>query len=140
MTEIDDHLLRVLFDTAVGSMNFGSGFLDDEEVAALRQVAVILGVDPEVATPQNFKCKYRGHHEAQAGLDRQLFISFADGLWRNAYKCPDDYPLDARRFLKAPSGQREVTSLGRLQASVIYMWCPDCGRRWDAFEDTTWRG
>ena len=53
-------LLQVLFDTAVGSMDFGSGFLDDEEVKALRQVAELLGVDPMAGTPYNY-CKRMVH-------------------------------------------------------------------------------
>lgn len=58
---VGKRVLQIVFDTAVHSMDFGSGFLDDEEVLALREVAVILGVDPIVATPDNFKCKYLGH-------------------------------------------------------------------------------
>lgn len=115
-------MLRALFDVAVSSMNFGSGFLDDEEVACLREVAVILGVDPDVATPQNFRCKYRGHHEAELYLDFSMFVSFADGLWRNAYNQRDEHGKLAKVY-----GRR------------IGMWCPDCGRRWEAFEDTTLR-
>lgn len=46
--------LQVLFDALVHSMDFGSGFLDDEEVEALRNVAGVLGVDPAVATPEDF--------------------------------------------------------------------------------------
>lgn len=60
--EIDRKTLQIVFDTAVHSMDFGSGFLDDEEVVGLRAVAEILGVDPMLATPLNFQCKYRGHH------------------------------------------------------------------------------
>jgi hypothetical protein len=60
---IDLDVLQKTFDTAVNSMDFSSGFLDDEEVTALRACAVVLGVDPLQATPQNFICKYResGH-------------------------------------------------------------------------------
>lgn len=47
-------LLQMVFDTAVGSMDFGSGFLGDDEVYALRDVAVLLGVDPMDATPSNY--------------------------------------------------------------------------------------
>ncbi len=64
MTVIDDRLLRIVFDIAVNSMDFGSGFLDDEEVTVLREVAGILGVDPDVATPRTFKCRYSGSHDA----------------------------------------------------------------------------
>lgn len=53
--------LQIAFDSAVNSMNFGSGFLDREEVEALRAVAVVLGVDPKVATPRNHWCGYYEH-------------------------------------------------------------------------------
>jgi len=56
--EIDRRLVEVLFDLAVGSMDFGSGYMVDEDVEVLRQVAVQLGVDPMKGTPENFKCKY----------------------------------------------------------------------------------
>jgi hypothetical protein len=52
--------LRAVFDIAVGSMDFGSGFLDDAEVETLRRVAVVIGVDPMEATPSIFAAKY--HH------------------------------------------------------------------------------
>ena len=51
-------VLRIVFDTAIGSLDFGSGFLDDEEVTALRTMAGLLGVDPNEATPYNFRAKY----------------------------------------------------------------------------------
>lgn len=127
MIEVDDEVLRALFDVAVSSMNFSSGFLDDEEVGCLRQVAVILGVDPMVATPDNFRCKYRGHHEAVPYLDLSMFVSFADGLWRNAFVGPD----------RAPGGQPAGYGLARISGLRVGMWCPDCGRRWEAFEDTS---
>jgi hypothetical protein len=60
--EIDRETLQIVFDVAVGSMNFTSGFLDNAEVDGLRAVAVILGVDPMVATPRNFICQYAGKH------------------------------------------------------------------------------
>lgn len=66
--QIEKYLIQVVFDVAVHSTDFGSGFLDDEEVEALRGVAVLLGVDPMEATPENFKCKYTGLHRWM-GLD-----------------------------------------------------------------------
>ena len=48
-------LLQLLFDIAVGSMDFGSGFLGDEEVTALRQTAELLGVDPLEGTPYEYR-------------------------------------------------------------------------------------
>ena len=122
MAEIADGVLRALFDVAVSSMDFGSGFLDDEEVAYLREVAGILGVDPAEATPANFRCKYRRHHEAFPYLDSFMFTSFADGRQKNAYN------------------RKENGKLAKDTAKIVRMLCPDCSRRWDAFEDTTWRG
>lgn len=60
---IDRKLLQIAFDCAVNSMDFGSGFFDDEEVEGLRAIAVLLGVDPMVATPRNFICKYEKKHQ-----------------------------------------------------------------------------
>ena len=134
-------LAAILFDTAVGSMDFGSGFLDDEEVAALREAAVLLGADPDEATPRNFRCKYRGRHAVQVILGFSMFISFADGLWRNAYRNPADYPADARPFLRSPDGGRPAPGrqLAKLAGKEIRMYCGDCGRTWDAFGDTSIR-
>lgn len=61
--EIDREALQAVFDVAVGSMDFSSGFLDHEEVLALRRVAVALGVDPMFATPNNFECEFSGKHQ-----------------------------------------------------------------------------
>lgn len=58
-------MLQLVFDTAVNSIDFSSGFLDDEEVVdGLRACAVVLGVDPMVGTPERFRCKFEGHHVA----------------------------------------------------------------------------
>jgi hypothetical protein len=57
-------LLQNVFDIAVGSMDFGSGMLDNEEVDQLRAIAVVLGLDPNVGTPASHKCHYgdNPHH------------------------------------------------------------------------------
>lgn len=57
--------VRAVLDVATMSMDFGSGFLDEEQVEALRKVAELLGLDPKVATPHNFVCKYGGDHQWQ---------------------------------------------------------------------------
>ncbi len=46
--------LRALFDIATSSLNFGSGFLDTDEVEVLRRTAVAIGVDPMAGTPREF--------------------------------------------------------------------------------------
>lgn len=55
--------LRAIMDVATGSMDFGSGFLDNEQVEALHVGAVILGIDKIIVTPSNFVCQYAGHHD-----------------------------------------------------------------------------
>jgi hypothetical protein len=54
--ELED--AKAVLDIAVGSMDFGSGFLDREEVATLRRLAVQIGVDPIVATPEEWRLQY----------------------------------------------------------------------------------
>jgi hypothetical protein len=124
-SELD--IWRVVFDTAVHSMDFGSGFLDDAEVEALRAAARILGVSPDVATPARFRCRFRGHHAAEAVLGNELFTG-PDGVWRNAYRRAGDYPADVQPKLK------RAGSLGMLVAPVIWMHCGDCGRWWRALD------
>ena len=51
-------VMQAVFDTAVNSMNFAAGFLDSEEVEALRKCAGLLGVDPAVGTPSNYWDQY----------------------------------------------------------------------------------
>jgi hypothetical protein len=50
--------LKKLFDLATESMDFGSGFMDHEEVVLLRRVAVIIGVDVKEGTPDNFRASF----------------------------------------------------------------------------------
>lgn len=58
VTQVPTDDLRTLFDVAVNSLNFGSGFLDTDEVNVLRRIAALIGVDPTVATPSNFARQY----------------------------------------------------------------------------------
>lgn len=52
-----------VFDIAVGSMDFGSGFLDKEETDALRAYAELLGIDPMRGTSYNQKHNYCTEHD-----------------------------------------------------------------------------
>lgn len=54
---------RKVFDTAINSMDFGSGFLDNDEVEALRKFAVRIGINPMHATPSNFWSQYIADHQ-----------------------------------------------------------------------------
>lgn len=59
--------LRALFDIATGSLNFGSGFLDSDEVEVLRRVAVVIGVDPMAGTPPEFAVRTPHPYTADSG-------------------------------------------------------------------------
>lgn len=50
--------LQILFDAVMNSLDFGSGFLDNDDVQALRDCAVLLDVDPVLATPGDFHAAY----------------------------------------------------------------------------------
>lgn len=54
----DEEALQTVFDVAVNSLDFGSGFLDLREVCALRRIAELLGVDPIKATPGSDRSKF----------------------------------------------------------------------------------
>lgn len=50
--------LQHLFDLCTSSMDFGSGFLESDDVDLLRRLAKTLGVDPMKATPSGFADQY----------------------------------------------------------------------------------
>jgi hypothetical protein len=58
MSTLENEDIRFLFDMSVGSMDFGSGFLDHEEVVRLRRIAEHLGIDVKEATPSNFRASF----------------------------------------------------------------------------------
>jgi hypothetical protein len=57
--------LQALLDLAAGSMDFGSGFWDEEQTEVARKIAALLDVDPADVTPRNMCCKYvfAGEHQ-----------------------------------------------------------------------------
>lgn len=55
---VPDMLLRTLLDIAVSSLDFGSGFWDQEDTDAARAVALLLNVCPNAATPSDMVGKY----------------------------------------------------------------------------------
>ncbi len=59
--------LRTMFDIAVGSLNFASGFLDTDEVEVLRRVATLIGVDPMAGTPVEFAKRIAHPHTPEYG-------------------------------------------------------------------------
>lgn len=53
--EVPKLAVQIVFNALCLSMNFGSGFLDTEDVQGLREIATALGVDPNDATPGDFR-------------------------------------------------------------------------------------
>jgi hypothetical protein len=53
--------LRGVLDIAVNSLDFGSGFLDNEQVEVMRTLAEQLGIPVNEVTPTEFRCAYNGH-------------------------------------------------------------------------------
>lgn len=66
-----------LFDALATSMDFGSGFLETDDVAALRALAAAIGVDPAKGTPDEFKSQYP--HIFVAAPDRQRIAYMLGG-------------------------------------------------------------
>lgn len=58
-----------VFDALVNSMDFGSGFLETDDVVALRELATAIGVDPNVGTPREFTAQYP--HPFEAAVDQR---------------------------------------------------------------------
>ncbi len=77
--------LQVVFDIAVNSMDFGSGFLDNDEVAILRSIATRLGVDPNVGTPSNHQASYphpyKPFKKDRFGNEPRCMDCFKDKEW-----------------------------------------------------------
>jgi len=55
-----------MFDIIVASLDFGSGFLDWQQIEMLRAVAVLLGVDPMMATPSEHARSYPHRFETNS--------------------------------------------------------------------------
>lgn len=74
--------LRALLDLATGSMDFASGFWDNEQTEIARNTATVLGIDPNTVTPRNMLCTYNPHEWEWADLNRWA-IDYPDaGYWR----------------------------------------------------------
>jgi hypothetical protein len=52
ITEVDTDTLRALFDLAVGSMNYSSGFFEESDVKVILDVARLIGADMTHESPQ----------------------------------------------------------------------------------------
>src|SRR4051812_40075222 len=83
--------VRAVLDVATMSMDFRSGFLDNEQVEALRKAATILGIDPIVVTPSNFVCQYTGQHVWQEINEYHCSC----GLTTRSQPCPHQHPNES---------------------------------------------
>jgi hypothetical protein len=100
MVEIRRGDLRAILDVATGSMDFGSGFLDNEQVEAIRLVAQMLGIDPLIVTPRNFVCLYNGEHQWKWQPNWNVSPTKKGGWW-----CPLCHHTDTER--PAPTSTEE---------------------------------
>ena len=112
--------LQIVFDAAVESMDFGSGFLDTEEVDALREVAGLLGVDPRVATPDSHWAAYYGgrkpsYYEGRNPFERSSFHAsgrnvccerWDAGIYSHAADCP--VRIETERMERAARSEYEA--------------------------------
>ena len=70
-----------IFDALTSSMDFGSGFLESDDVEALRALAVAIGVDPAKGTPHEFAAQYP--HAFVGETDRQRIAWMFGALSQN---------------------------------------------------------
>ena len=80
-----------LFDALAGSMDFGSGFLESDDVEALRALAVAIGVDPAKGTPDEFAAQYP--HPFDGETERLRVAQMFDALSQTVR-----YGQDAKPF------------------------------------------
>lgn len=67
-----------IFDIAVAMDTACSGFMDSEDVTAMRKLAVLLGVDPKVCTPSEYMHLYPHAFVASPPQRRQVIEHRAD--------------------------------------------------------------
>ncbi len=126
--------LRVLFDAAVSSLDFASGFLDNDEVLALRRIAVVLGVDPLKATPYNFNMVVATCEHDWEYADRTWHVK--PGVTVRWHEREVNDPAEELEWTK---GSGDITVLNQLarHGSVVgpehqwYRRCRECGTHED---------
>lgn len=84
---LDD--LKHLFDLAVDTPLVCSGSFGTEDVDVLRRIAVMIGTDPNVITPDEFIAQYPHPHRPRPVHDRALPTS-ADGRNKMRNETPEE--------------------------------------------------
>lgn len=113
---------QVVFDALVHSMDFGSGFLDTEEVDALRGLAVALGVDPATATPTEFVKQYP--HAFKPMTDPRT-IERVFGLVKNEWQDRSALGLPPGFVLVREDGKPEIDFVPCLAGGYPYCQKPE---------------
>lgn len=87
--------VKALLDIATQSLDFSSGFLDDEEVALLRRVAEAVGVDPMAVTPENFKRRFEPKGKTTRAPGRDYAHDYREWKPDRCFWCThgEDHPL-----------------------------------------------
>ena len=70
--------VKVCFDVVVGSMDWGSGFLDYEEVHAVKTLAVSIGVEPPYYTEDGTECATCLHYRDSHARGNRLYLESSD--------------------------------------------------------------
>jgi hypothetical protein len=117
----DDDLIRHLLDLATESLDYGSGFMDNDDVETLRAAAVRVGVDPWTVTPDNHKPNYCPGHEwsewQEAGFS--YFITWSKEYRRCAVCEKTEYSKP-----EPPPGASATHSMIPMTASPGYLAYP----------------
>lgn len=93
--------LKQLLDISVRSLDWGSGFLDNDDVECLRCLAEHVGCDPMLVTPANFLGHYCTGHESSG----RFYTSVAGERWFCCDTCGT--PFDVRVPTVLKNGYRE---------------------------------
>lgn len=98
--------LQIVFDVAVESMDFASGFLDNDEVLGLQRVARVLGVDPMKATPSNFdqvvaECEHDWEYADRTWrVNPGCTVGHGDRHWGAGEEIPPEFGADVRSLAR----------------------------------------
>lgn len=99
MISLPKEAAQRVFDALVNSMDFGSGFLETDDVKALRTLAEAIDVSPIVGTPREFLPDFPHRFEpAPAGGIAGFLVQYPDGCkWCQPRRraLPDD-PIHAQ--------------------------------------------
>lgn len=82
MISIPKEVARIIFDLAVSADSAASGYMDTEDVTAMRHLAGLLGVDPALCTGSEFAAKFP--HKFEPGRDIDQINEFRSWVqeWR----------------------------------------------------------